>query len=900
MKKFFKILGITVLVLLVIIIVAPFFLKDQIAQVVKDKLNESMNAQIDFKEVDLSLFRAFPDARLELKSLSIINKAPFLGDTLFYGSEVKLDLPLADLFNDADEPIRINELILTNAVVHLKSNLEGKTNWDIAKADPKTVEDETTAGFNVNLKYYEIKNSTFSYEDEATKNVLQFAGFNHKGTGDLSLTKSTLKTYTESKVKYSLDGVEYLSGQLVKLDANLALDLENQKYTFLDNKAFINDLELKMDGFVDLEENSTLVDLTFNTPTSDFKNFFAMIPETYRKNMDGMTTTGDFIVNGTIKGAVTDTTIPKLDIKMSSNNASFKYADLPQKVTDIIIHVFVKNETGIVEDTYINIQDIAFNIAGERIAGRAMVTDLTQNMKVDMNAKGNLDFKNLTNAFPVPKDMNLSGKLGIDMDAKFDMESVEKERYENIVMKGDASLTNFTYKGAAFNNPFFINQAAIAMNASTITLNSFNAKTGNTDLRATGTIINLIGFLLQDKGLKGSFNLDSNVLDTADFMSKTTVEEPAKSNAKKTTVPQEAIKIPAFLDASLNFNADKVLYDGITLNNVKGVATIQDEQMSFKNTSTSVFGGTIGVNGFVNTKNAQPIFDMALDMKNLDIAQSFQGFDMFKKLVPIISIMQGKITTDVHLAGALNNDFTPVLNSVVGDAFAQLLTKKINTANSPLLARLDEKLSFISVDDIDISNITTNLDFKDGAVKVSPFDFNVKDMKVTASGSHSLTNDMNYTLNFSVPAKYLGREASSLLSKLSETDIAAMRVPVPVQISGTISKPVVNVNMQGVITNLTNQIIELQKAKFINQGQDAVNNAINNVLGGKNPVQGVKDAISGNRGNQPGATSTSRPVDSAAIKRKRDSAIQAARQKAKDEARKAASGTLNNLIKKKN
>lgn len=896
MKKFFKILGITLLILIIVVAVAPFFLKDQIAAIVKEKLNESMHAQIDFKEADLSLFRGFPDARLNLKHLSIINKAPFAGDTLFYGQEVTLDLPMGDLFNSAEEPLRINELIVDGAVVHLKSNLDGKTNWDIAKEDPTKPAEETTGGFNVNLKYYEITNGTFSYEDQVTKNILKFKGLNHKGTGDLSLVKSTLKTYTETKVYYSLDDIEYLSGQMVKLDADLALDLVNQKYSFLENKAFINDLELKMNGFVDLEDESTLVDLTLSTPSSDFKNFFAMIPETYRKNMDGMTTTGDFIVNGTIKGAITDTTIPKLDIKMSSNNASFKYANLPQKVTDIIINVFIKNETGIVEDTYINIADVAFTIAGERIAGRAMVTDLMSNMKVDMNAKGNLDFKNLAKAVPMPQDMKLSGKLGLDMDAKFDMESVEKERYQNIYMNGDASLTNFTYNGPAFNNPFVIDRAAVAMNTATIKLNAFDAKTGNTDLNATGIINNLVGFLLQDQGLKGAFTVTSNLLDASDFMSETVKEEPAKNSVKKTATTQEAIKIPAFLDAYLNFNANKVLYDGITLNNVKGIATIKDEKMSLTNTSTSVFGGTIGINGFVDTKNAQPVFDMALDMKNLDIAQSFQGFNMFKQLVPVLSVMQGKITTDLKLSGALNGDFTPVLSSIAGDAFAQLLTKNFTTANSPLIARLDEKLSFFSVNDIDISNITTKLDFKDGAVQVSPFDFKVKDMTVSASGSHSLTNDMNYTLNFNVPAKYLGKEASNLLSKLNDTEIASLNVPVPVQIGGTFSKPTVNVNMKGAITNLTNQIIAMQKAKFMNQGQDAVNNAIKNVLGGNNPLGGVKDILSGN----PSATNTGKPLDSAAIKRKRDSAIQAAKQKAKEEARKAAGGALNNLIKKKN
>lgn len=890
MKKFFKITGYTVLALLLFIGIAPFLFEDQIADLVKKKLNESLNADIDFAEADLSLFRAFPDARLELEGLSIKNKAPFKGDTLFYSKIVKIDLPLGDLFNDVNEPMRVNELVIENAVVNLISNKDAKTNWDIVKETSVDANAEPTS-FALDMKGYEIINSTFSYKDEITKNDLVLKNFNHKGTGDLSLDKSTLKTISTAQIFYGMDGIQYLSGQNLKLDADLALDLKNQKYDFLENKAFINDLELTLDGFVQLVEDKTIVDLTINTPSSDFKNFFAVIPEVYRENLADITTTGNFTVNGTIKGDVTDTTIPKIDIKIASRDASFKYAALPQKVTNIIIDAFIKNDTGIVEDTYINIQDVAFNIGSDRLSGRALVKNLTTNMLVDMNAKGTLDFKNLANAFPMPKDMNLSGRLALDLDSKFDMESVQRERYEKIYMKGNGTLSNFIYKGPAFEKPFIIDNAVIDMTNTLIRLNSFKAKTGNTDLAATGTIDNLLGFLLQDKGLKGAFKVSSNTFDTSDFMSDVPVEtaDTAKNSANKSTPKSDpAIKIPAFLDAFLDFNANTVLYDGLTLKNVQGVATIRDEKMSINNTSTSIFGGTIGLNGSVDTKGKTPLFDMKLNMKDLDIAQSFQGFDMFQKFVPIISALKGKITTDIKLNGNLNPDLTPILASIAGDAFAQLLTRDIDTKSSALLSKLDERLSFIDLKDIDISNITTKLKFQDGAVQVSPFDFKVKDMNVTASGKHSLTNDMAYTLSFDVPAKYFGKEGAALLGKLKDDEVAGISVPVPVSISGTFTKPNVQLNLEGAVKNLTNQIVEIQKAKLKEQGKDAVNGALNDAISGKNPLGGIKDII---KGKKPDTTAVNKPIDTTAngqLKKESQESI-----------KNAASSVLNGLLKKK-
>ncbi|MFT6097077.1 MAG: hypothetical protein ACJAVQ_001992, partial [Nonlabens sp.] len=135
MKKLFKILAITAMAAVILIAAAPFLFKDQITEIIKNKLNASLDAQIDFVEVDLSLFSAFPEARLHIEGVSITNKAPFAGDTLFYGKEVKLDLPIGDLFNDASDPIHVNELIVNGAVARFTVNENGNSSWDIAKED---------------------------------------------------------------------------------------------------------------------------------------------------------------------------------------------------------------------------------------------------------------------------------------------------------------------------------------------------------------------------------------------------------------------------------------------------------------------------------------------------------------------------------------------------------------------------------------------------------------------------------------------------------------------------------------------------------------------------------------------------------------------------------------------
>ncbi|MBP6757260.1 MAG: hypothetical protein KA210_14055, partial [Bacteroidia bacterium] len=83
-KRILKWSGITFLVLLVVIIIAPFLFKDKLIQLVKEEANKSLNAKVDFGDFDLTLFSSFPDFRFKIQNVSVINVEPFAGDTLAY------------------------------------------------------------------------------------------------------------------------------------------------------------------------------------------------------------------------------------------------------------------------------------------------------------------------------------------------------------------------------------------------------------------------------------------------------------------------------------------------------------------------------------------------------------------------------------------------------------------------------------------------------------------------------------------------------------------------------------------------------------------------------------------------------------------------------------------------
>src|SRR5690606_5224217 len=651
LNKILKISAIVIVVIVDLLFVAPFVFEVKIIILVKLTVNENIVAKFEFAEADISLLRNFPNVSVGIDKLSIINNAPFQGDTLVYADKAHLSLPFMQIFNSAGEPYSITSFEIDGAVVNILTNAEGEANYDIAKESssetPSSQTEDTStatqsdAPLSLSVESYEITNSKIKYYDQEGKMYFELDEFNHSGNGDFSTSVSELDTRTSTLVSFAMDSVAYLKGNPVNLDAVIGVDLDQNNCTFLDNKAMINQLELVFDGFVQVNENNQEVDINFKTPSTDFKNFLAVIPEEYSKDISDVETTGDFSVVGAFKGIVDDTHIPTFDITISSDNASFKYPDLPQAVKNININTKIANQTGIVENTYVDINKLDFQIAQDVFSAQAQIKNIMDNPLVNAALKGRINLANISQAYPFDLDAPLKGVLDANLNTSFDMNSIEKGQYQNTKNNGTLALKGFEYSSEELKSPVQIDDAAMAFSGGNVELSSFKAKTGQTDLSATGTIENLLGYMFNKETLKGNFDLSSNTFAINDFMMSSTEEEPSSEPKSETgdtpsgETPQgnsseEEIKIPSFLDATINAKANKVIYDNLTLNDVSGTLVVKDEAVALKNITSSIFGGSLALNGAVSTKGEVPDFNLDLGMNNFSIAESFQGLEMLQ------------------------------------------------------------------------------------------------------------------------------------------------------------------------------------------------------------------------------------------------------------------------------
>lgn len=835
MKKILIIIGGIFLLFVLALFIIPVMFKGIIKEKVQNVINENLNATVHFSDVSVSFFRDFPNVRLSIDNIEVLNHTPFEGDTLFSASAIHLSLNASDIFKSSEQPYRILGFDMENATAYVHINKQGEANYNITQEAQKPKETpndnaETTEMPSFDIQQYQIKNMRVVYIDDSSEIKMVVDSLYHLGSGHLVNNELELSTVSKAQITAINKGVSYLNKMPVSLDAVLGINLQTQTYTFKNNIAKIVNLPLIFNGSVQILESSQKYDISFETPTSAFDNFLMLIPPAYLKSVEDVQTQGEFFVKGGVNGELTDKQIPKIDIQIQAKNAQFKYPSLPKSIEQIAVDAQILNTTGKLEDTSLKISNLGFKIDEDIFNAQAKVTNITTNPRVAIQAKGILNLANIAQAYPVSFKEDLKGVLNMDFQVDFDMKSIENNQYQKVNAIGTVSLSDMKYNTIELPHTLNINSAKLNLNfkndSSYADVTNFQASTGETDINFSGRVENLYGFLFGNQNIKGDFLLKSNFFSVNDFLvPSNSLQSEAKTAETKAEATTTQMKIPSFLDCNFKAEAKQVAYSTFRLKNASGILIVKNESVHLKKLNFELFDGTFSMDAVVSTQKDIPSFSVEMDINKVDIPQSFSQIEMLKSIAPIANIVQGGLSSKLHFSSNLNTDFTPDINTLSADIRAKFSDAKIkDNPDSPLLKALSSQLKFLNVSQMDLNKLNVDLSVNQGRVIFKPFQLNIADASVQISGTHGLDQSMDYQLTVDLPSKYLGSEVGQWIAKLpSQQQKSFQTVSLPITVKGSLKQPVVQANVAKVSQDLTQKLIESVKQSATEKGLKALN-----------------------------------------------------------------------------
>ncbi|MBN1998681.1 AsmA family protein [candidate division KSB1 bacterium] len=808
MKKIIIILGILVLLFITVMIVVPIIFKPQLVALVKKEANKNINATLDFESIGLNLFSSFPNISLKIKHLTLINKTPFEGDTLARISTFKSTIDLMSLIKG--KTVMVISIVLDKPQIHLVALKDGTANWNIVKI-PEKQKPEPVTQVKSDIKFmlhdYEIKNGTVLYDDQSTGLHVIADHLAHKGSGDFTLDHFQVVTSTKiDELSVGCAGIDYLTKIKTQLKADMDITVKDKKLTLKENELQLNQLILTLDGFITMLGEEIITDLKFKTNQNDLKNILSLIPVIYKNNFADITTSGQAVLQGTIEGAYYKDHYPAFYLQLSINDGMFQYPQSISQVNHIDLDLDIHHPGGILDNTFINLKKCHAEINQEPLDVTLQIKTPVSDPYFSATAKGTANLLDIKNIIPSEKGTDLSGFVSSDLFIDGNLSSIQNNQYNRYQAQGHLSFKDIYYSGPAMPAIVTVQQANLEFTPEKVSLNNFQALLGKGDIHATGSLDDVLPYVLKGQTLKGHLTINSTFFDLNPWL---------VSPGQQLT----AFELPARIDITSNSTFKQVLFGKLKMTEVSGMLAIKDKMLHLIDLNMNVLNGSLVANGTYGKLKDNPAFSFfGLKASHFSINEVFQNFLTVRKFIPIAKNIQGNFDANLEFVTDLDSTLTPVFRTM--NSTGSLMIQKVLIENFKPLDIVADILKMEKLRKLAVENIEPSYTIREGRLNLAPLNFKVDNTEYMVAGSNGIDMSMDYLMKLKIPARGLNNQTNAVINNIFKKKLDLLHedyVVLDVFFKGTVDKPDVNVSGSEIVKGATGQLIDIAKQEILKQ-----------------------------------------------------------------------------------
>ena len=391
----------------------------------------------------------------------------------------------------------------------------------------------------------------------------------------------------------------------------------------------------------------------------------------------------------------------------------------------------------------------------------------------------------------------LAGTVAADAAVRTRMSYIDTRQYDKVDASGSLDVGNLTVKGDNLPHPLAIEEASLRLAPQHAELRSFSGSIGSSDLQASGSLENLLGFVLRDDVLRGSATVRS---------SRFNLDEWRSGGGDLQIIP-----VPPRIDFGLDATVGELAYGGLKMTDARGRLRIKDQRVTLEDFRLNTLVWHIGVTGLYETTNtAKPTFDVGLRMTKVDIPSAFEALTTVQMLAPVAKYARGNFSTDLKVNGALGKNMMPLFEGL--DGRGSLQTSQLVLQDFPALDKVVDLTKLQFLDDPTMKAIRTAFQIRDGRLHVDPFAVNLGKSTMNVSGSNGLDQSLSYDLRLKVPRSELGDAANQAVAGLvaraggAGIDLqAAPEIALGIQLTGTVTNPSVKTDVGSVVASAKEQ-----------------------------------------------------------------------------------------------
>jgi len=497
-KRLFRLIGLPLIILLILIGIAITILFTQqeriVRYVVKD-LNEKLPGRLEVGGSEISVFQHFPYISIGLQNVKFFPNKADSARPIFDAERCYAGFSLPDILR---QKYNIKVISLKNGHLDLVEEPDGQLNiieaTHIATDSGAPAANAKPAGLDLDISKIVLKNMDISYVDPkegqrlyahldriqsafTDNNQLMEGGldgsflFDFIRRGDTSLFRHK---HVATAIKFS-----YLKSTKLLTLSEVRLQLE---------KALFN-----LSGTVDMMHDNT-VDLHFAGDRPDFGQLFSFAPAKVAEDLKQFRYDGTLDFKGTVKGAIKKGVQPRIDLNFACSRAWLHNTKTNKKLDSLAFTGYYTNGDSMsLKTSLLRINDIYARPGEGRFRANFSLRDFTDpQVRMQVNSDLELGF---FGAFLGIRDLErITGRITLKMNFNelVDLSQPEKEMSElSEGIQSELTVRDLTFRIPDY--PYTVDHLNLHANMKNgfVKLDSLVCDIGHSDFRIDGSLEDL-------------------------------------------------------------------------------------------------------------------------------------------------------------------------------------------------------------------------------------------------------------------------------------------------------------------------------------------------------------------------------------------------------------------------
>jgi hypothetical protein len=755
--KILKLLAILIITVLIFLFLASFLLQEKVGGIIIQSLNKNISTKLEVGSFKLTFLRKFPKASLELKNVLVhsssgFNSSAFTGidtDTLLAAGLVSVEFSIADILKG---DYNIKSIGARTGKMNFFIDPAGLDNYNISVKSAKS----SVNDFTINLQKINLTNIKANYNNLADRIIIKGMVKN----GRLKIRISGKDIDFTAVAGMQIESLQ-LNNTFIKnqLSADLDLTLKSSKTGILVKKGILHfeNYDLGLSGSISSDNTLDLDITSHNLNIGNIRNY---LPEKYLKLVSEYNPSGLLEVKSKIKGRLTRTSNPHIEINCILNNGHISYGKSGLAVKDLSFAGYFSNGSANGPETSsILIKDVKAKLGSSEYNGSFKMTRFDHPL-VALALKGKVFPIELKEFFNLQNISEAGGS--VDLDLKLENNISLKKKYslsDLIDLKPEGSLDFNSFSIGFQNNKLLFNQVNGNLSISSfIQANNFMFTFKGQRISVNGKFENFPEWLA-GRPVRLIASAD---ISFSKFFPELFLNDYASSGTSEKN--RSAFILPDDMLLDINFKFDSLTYKLFSSSNVVGTLNYKPKLLTFKSFNMKSLTGSISGNGFIVQSGSKAFIARGnINVFRIDVNKAFTTFHNFGQSFLKAENIKGILSGSFSILLPMDSILYPQVKSVTAEGKYLLVNGAL--LNFDPVKHLSSFIELSELENISFEKLENDFFIRNNSLYIPQMDVKSSAADLSVNGQHSFDNDYEYHV------KMLLSEILSKKRKLNKSNV---------------------------------------------------------------------------------------------------------------------------------